>query len=53
VNACSAGEPQSIQAQVQTDKWAEKWWMPRHEKKLLVKDQMEKVDLVFNIFSHF
>jgi beta-glucosidase len=42
-----ASGPQSIQAQVQTDTWAVKWWMPRHQEKLLVKDQMEKVDLVF------
>lgn len=45
--AFSANEPLSIQGQVQTDSWAVKWWMPRHEEKLLEKSQMEKVDLVF------
>lgn len=40
-------QPLSTQAQIQTDEWAVKWWMPRHEEKLLVKDSMPKVDLVF------
>lgn len=40
-------KPMSIQAQVQTDEWAVKWWMPRHEQKLQVKNKMEQVDLVF------
>lgn len=46
-NLCSADEPLSIQAQVQTAKWAVEWWMPRHQQKLLEKEKMEKVDLVF------
>jgi lysophospholipase L1-like esterase len=41
--AFSASEPLSIKAQVR----ALEWWMPRHQEKLLVKDKMEKVDLVF------
>lgn len=46
-NAFSVSEPLSIQAQVLNATWAIEWWMPRHEEKLLVKNQMEKVDLVF------
>jgi beta-glucosidase len=40
-------QPLSTQAQIQTDEWAVKWWMPRHEQKLLLKDKMPKVDLLF------
>ena len=43
----SASEPLSIQAQVHSAKWAVEWWMPRHQEKLLEKEQMENVDLVF------
>jgi beta-glucosidase len=46
-NAFSGSEPLSIQAQTLKAEWAIKWWMPRHEAKLLEKSQMEKVDLVF------
>lgn len=41
--AFSASEPLSIQAQMRTAEW----WMPRHEHKLLEKQQHEKVNLVF------
>ncbi|MBU3005459.1 platelet-activating factor acetylhydrolase IB subunit [Paraglaciecola arctica] len=46
-SAVSASEPLAIQAQEQTDDWAVEWWMPRHNEKLLVKEQMKNVDLVF------
>ena len=32
---------------VQTAKWAVKWWKPRHEEKLALKEKMGQVDLVF------
>jgi beta-glucosidase len=40
-------EPLSVQAKMQTEKWARQWWIPRHKEKLLVKDKMDKVDLIF------
>jgi len=40
-------EPLSVQAEKQTAEWAAKWWMPRHKNKLLVKNEMNQVDLVF------
>ncbi|WP_158967188.1 platelet-activating factor acetylhydrolase IB subunit [Paraglaciecola sp. L3A3] len=45
-------EPLSI---VPADKSSVNWWMPRHEEKLLSKDQMGKVDLVFlgDSITHF
>tara|TARA_R110002153_G_scaffold271568_4_gene439133 strand:- start:4163 stop:4888 length:726 start_codon:yes stop_codon:yes gene_type:complete len=43
-SSVSANEPASI---VPTNKAATEWWMPRHEEKLLLKEQMGKVDLVF------
>jgi len=46
-NAFSLSEPLSIQPHAQTDTWAVEWWMPRHEDKLIEKNQMKKVDLVF------
>ncbi|MEP1444517.1 MAG: platelet-activating factor acetylhydrolase IB subunit [Paraglaciecola sp.] len=47
VNALAVSEPLAIQAQEQKDDWAVKWWMPRHNQKLSVKEQMKNVDLVF------
>lgn len=46
-SAFSEKEPLSIQPQTLNAEWAVKWWMPRHEAKLLEISQMEKVDLVF------
>ena len=37
----------STTACVQTAKWAVKWWKPRHEEKLALKENMGQVDLVF------
>ncbi len=39
--------PLSISPAPQTAEWSIKWWMPRHEEKLALKDKMSKVDLVF------
>lgn len=46
-NAFSLSAPLSIQPRAQADTWAVEWWMPRHEDKLIEKNQMKKVDLVF------
>lgn len=43
----SAGQIQALKPEIQTAKWAEKWWMPRHEQKLKELKEMEKVDLLF------
>ena len=40
-------KPLSILAEPQTALWSKKWWMPRHEEKLALKEKMGKVDLVF------
>ncbi|MGJ8679519.1 GDSL-type esterase/lipase family protein [Paraglaciecola sp.] len=45
--AVSANKPLSIQPDVQTAEWAVKWWKPRHQEKLQLKEQMKQVDLVF------
>jgi len=37
----------SILPQVQSEVWAEKWWLPRHKEKIALKDNMDKVELVF------
>ncbi len=42
-----AAQPLSIQPNVQTAKWAQSWWMPRHQAKLAEKNKMSKVELVF------
>ncbi|MCF2948021.1 GDSL-type esterase/lipase family protein [Paraglaciecola aquimarina] len=49
VSGCAATpeKPLAIQSNIQTDEWAVKWWMPRHEEKLALKDKMGQVDLVF------
>ncbi|MDU0354234.1 platelet-activating factor acetylhydrolase IB subunit [Paraglaciecola aquimarina] len=39
--------PLSIKPHIQTDEWAVKWWMPRHQQKLIEKEQMASVDLLF------
>lgn len=36
----------AITPEVQTAKWAVKWWMPRHEQKLADLKKQEKVDLL-------
>lgn len=36
----------AITPEIQTAKWAEKWWMPRHEEKLAALKTVEKVDLL-------
>jgi enterochelin esterase family protein len=38
--------PLAITPGVQTEDWAVEWWMPRHEQKLIEKDEMKKVDLL-------
>ena len=49
LNGCAfiKEKPLSVKAGVQTAKWAVKWWLPRHQEKLAIKEKMEKVDLVF------
>ncbi|NQY37220.1 MAG: transporter substrate-binding domain-containing protein [Alteromonadaceae bacterium] len=39
--------PLSILPDVQREVWAIKWWMPRHQEKLALKEKMGQVDLVF------
>jgi enterochelin esterase family protein len=39
--------PKSITPEIQTAEWAVDWWMPRHEEKLIEKQEMEQVDLLF------
>ena len=39
--------PKALTPEVQTAKWAEKWWRPRHEEKLKEKAGMTQVDLLF------
>jgi len=42
-----AGElPKSCQPEVQTAKWAVKWWKKRHQEKIAAKDKMEQVELL-------
>ena len=36
----------ALKAEVQTAKWAVKWWMPRHEQKLAAMKKQGKVDLL-------
>ncbi|WP_339721234.1 platelet-activating factor acetylhydrolase IB subunit [uncultured Paraglaciecola sp.] len=43
-SSISVNEPASI---VPVDRAEKEWWMPRHEEKLRLKEQMGKVDLVF------
>lgn len=38
---------EAITSSVQTADWAVDWWMPRHEQKLIEKDAMKQVDLLF------
>ena len=40
-------QPLSVLPEVQTEAWAVKWWRPRHEEKIALKEKMAKVDLVF------
>ncbi|MEC9092092.1 MAG: platelet-activating factor acetylhydrolase IB subunit [Planctomycetota bacterium] len=37
----------AVKAEIQTAKWAEKWWMPRHKQKLADLKKQKKVDLLF------
>ena len=37
----------STSPDIQTARWAVKWWKPRHEEKLKAKEDMGQVDLVF------
>jgi lysophospholipase L1-like esterase len=47
-SGCKTAEaPLSVKPAVQDAKWAVKWWMPRHEEKLALKEKMGQVDLVF------
>ena len=39
--------PMAITPEIQTAEWAVEWWMPRHEEKLVEKEKMEQVDLLF------
>lgn len=39
--------PLAITSEIQTAKWAVKWWMPRHEEKLAERKAMKQVDLLF------
>ncbi|MGJ8694164.1 MAG: platelet-activating factor acetylhydrolase IB subunit [Thalassotalea sp.] len=43
----SGPQYQSVTPDVQGALWAKKWWQKRHQEKLIEKEQMEKVDLVF------
>jgi len=38
--------PKAVQPEIQTAKWAQTWWMPRHEEKLKEKDDLKQVDLL-------
>ncbi len=38
--------PKSVQAEVQTARWAVKWWKARHIEKIALKKKMGKVDLL-------
>ena len=40
-------KPLTVIPTVQTAKFAQKWWMPRHREKLAAKEKMAQVDLVF------
>lgn len=37
----------ALKPEVQTAKWAQSWWMPRHKQKLADLKKQEKVDLLF------
>ena len=39
--------PLAITPDIQTAKWAVKWWMPRHKEKLTERKAMKQVDLLF------
>ncbi|MEM7476803.1 MAG: platelet-activating factor acetylhydrolase IB subunit [Planctomycetota bacterium] len=38
--------PKALKPEVQTAKWAQSWWMPRHEQKLEERKKMKQVDLL-------
>lgn len=38
--------PKALKPEVQTAKWAQSWWMPRHEAKLKERKEMKQVDLL-------
>lgn len=38
--------PKALKPEVQTAKWAQSWWMPRHEAKLKELKEMKQVDLL-------
>lgn len=40
-------KPLAITPEVQTAKWAQKWWMPRHEQKLAELKERKEVDLLW------
>ncbi len=40
-------QPLSVLPEAQSEVWAVKWWHPRHEEKIALKEKMDKVDLVF------
>jgi len=39
-------QPKALKPEVQTAKWAQSWWMPRHEAKLKERKEMKQVDLL-------
>ena len=43
-----AGKPKfkAVSPEIQTAKWAEKWWMPRHEQKVKALKKQGRVDLL-------
>jgi beta-glucosidase len=47
VNGYSQELPLSVKPEIQMAQWSKTWWMPRHEEKFFLKEQMKSVDLVF------
>ncbi|QBY04244.1 acetylglucosamine-6-sulfatase [Thalassotalea sp. HSM 43] len=47
VFALQSEQPMSVKPLMQTVEWAQSWWLPRHQEKLTLKQQMSSVDLVF------
>ncbi len=53
--ATTKEQPESVVPAPQTAQWSKKWWLPRHEEKLALKNNMGQVDLVFlgDSITHF